>query len=462
MPTKLTKPLIDKASLTEEPHWEVGQDGKERLSSSLREATGSTYVIYDTKLPGFGVRVGATKKMFIVQKRFGAKIVKRIVGRYGEIDVDSARQRAREMLLMIWKGEDPQAEREKKKQAQKWTIERLLDDYVVAKRLQPRTVEDINHAKSLLKAWLPRQVDEFTTGKAVALFQELSRHGEITAAEYLKNNGIRAKTAEDIADAKIRARYESLQKRGGSQANRVFRYLRAAFQYHVDVHHDGMRANPVRVLSLQNLWNPTEPRDHTISLETDEIKRWLNAVIDYRAKHPTASDYLLLCILFGTRRRELARLRWEDVNFDENSLTLRKTKSGEDHTIPIGRVAGRILEKRRDENQEIGAPWVFHSRNIDNATGEHMHLVSPGKHLKVITELSRVVFTMHDLRRTFATTLNNKLRVSSITLAFAMNHAKKSNVTQQYVREKLEALREPLQEYEDYLLRFADREPLQG
>ena len=58
-----------------------------------------TYIVWDERLPGFGVRVGATRKVYVVQYRDGARKVRQPrVGVVGTIGLKDARTLAAKMM----------------------------------------------------------------------------------------------------------------------------------------------------------------------------------------------------------------------------------------------------------------------------------------------------------------------------------------------------------------------------
>lgn len=78
------------------------------------------------------------------------------------------------------------------------------------------------------------------------------------------------------------------------------------------------------------------------------------------------------------------------------------------------------------------------------------HIMEPRKAMLKVAELSGVTFTVHDLRRTFATTAES-LDLPAYALAFtqSMTH----DVTAGYIMRDVERLRKPMQRISDYLNR---------
>jgi hypothetical protein len=63
-------------------------------------------VYFDVDMPGFGLRVGTTKKTFIAQRDIMTKTYISTIGVYGIWTPEQARQEARERLLLLSKGID--------------------------------------------------------------------------------------------------------------------------------------------------------------------------------------------------------------------------------------------------------------------------------------------------------------------------------------------------------------------
>ena len=76
--------------------------------------------VMDTIVPSFGVRASATRKAFILVKRFpgSPNPTRRTIGAFGELTFEQARARARQWLELIGKGIDPAQAAEASRQAQ--------------------------------------------------------------------------------------------------------------------------------------------------------------------------------------------------------------------------------------------------------------------------------------------------------------------------------------------------------
>ena len=96
-----------------------------------------------------------------------------------------------------------------------------------------------------------------------------------------------------------------------------------------------------------------EMKRRTDALEAAQVAGWWSAVA--QLPNPTASAYLRGLLLTGARREELASLRWEDVDFTWNSLTIRDKVEGE-RVIPLTPYVASLLAGLPRRNE-----WVFSS-----------------------------------------------------------------------------------------------------
>lgn len=100
-----------------------------------------------------------------------------------------------------------------------------------------------------------------------------------------------------------------------------------------------------------------------------------------------------LLVFTGQRKGEIANLEWQDVDGKHIILPGRKTKNKREHVLPLGRHAFELLKQI-----EGGENYVFGTPADDKPFNGF------GKSTKrMLTETRLTHFTLHDLRRTFAT-----------------------------------------------------------
>ncbi len=126
------------------------------------------------------------------------------------------------------------------------------------------------------------------------------------------------------------------------------------------------------------------PRERVLSDEE------LKAV--WHAADGTFGFILRLLILTGARRSEISRLQWKDVA--EDRLTFPETKNGRSHTVPIGAFTKSILR-----TVERSGDFLFPGRGSDTFQGFATAKAMVDRRCPLPS------WTIHDLRRTFATNL---------------------------------------------------------
>lgn len=127
------------------------------------------------------------------------------------------------------------------------------------------------------------------------------------------------------------------------------------------------------------------------SLQREQLAPWFATIraID----NPILSAYLQGLLITGARRNELAALRWTDVDFEWNKMTI-SDKVEDARTIPLTPYLSSLLSALPRNNE-----WVFSSPKA-----ESRHIVAPTKaHQHALTAAKRPHVSIHGLRRTFGT-----------------------------------------------------------
>ena len=105
-----------------------------------------------------------------------------------------------------------------------------------------------------------------------------------------------------------------------------------------------------------------------------------------------------------------------------------------------------LFELFTRRHQHATSEYVFPS------TGKGGYVVEPRKQTAKVIEDSGVMFTIHDLRRTFIT-LAESLDISAYAVKRLINHKMTNDVTAGYIISDVERLRKPMQMITDTLLR---------
>lgn len=125
-----------------------------------------------------------------------------------------------------------------------------------------------------------------------------------------------------------------------------------------------------------------------------------NRLLDLAKKSGSKDIYplILLALDTGARRGEIVNIHWEDLDFANGQIWIRRTKNGEPRFVPMTTRVQAVLARRP---RRLGSPLVFNG----NATGKP---ISNGIREVFVNLLERAGisdFTFHDLRHTYASHL---------------------------------------------------------
>lgn len=169
---------------------------------------------------------------------------------------------------------------------------------------------------------------------------------------------------------------------GKSARAHALKDIRAFFNWCVPRY---LATSPAAGLKME----PQPSRDRVLT--SDELKRvWAAAET---MGYPFGTIVRLL-ILTGQRKTEIGGMRWEQVHGDRVELPATLVKNGRSHSFPLGPAAIALLPKARK------------SGPVFTATGSRDPYNGYTYHLKLLQKASQTTdWTLHDLRRTFATGL---------------------------------------------------------
>jgi integrase len=102
-------------------------------------------------------------------------------------------------------------------------------------------------------------------------------------------------------------------------------------------------------------YNVEEPRQVGIT----DWKAWRKAW--NKIPNPTRKAYHLFALLTGCRPGEAARVRWDGVKAKSRTLTIKKSKSGMDVTIPLSVPIVRVLRMARSVSTDTDH-YIFPAR----------------------------------------------------------------------------------------------------
>ena len=366
---------------------------------------GSRDVRWDDRMPGFGVRIYPSgMKSFVLSYRCQGRKRLMVLGRYGILTLEMARDKARQALVDSIGGCDPLDQRAKRNHGE--TITDLAQTYIerhakVHKRTWIADQRAIN--KYILPAWATKQVQNLERSDVARLHHDVGLTYPVTANRLL----------------------ELISKM--CELARIWGFV------------DETAINPARGITRFR----EEKRERFITPQ--ELPRLAEAIDN----DPNLfARYALWMFLFtGLRKSELLGAQWNHIDWDAKELTIEDTKNGTPLHLPLSSAAIQVL---RQVPRDADNPYIFPGR-VDG-----QHLVNIDKAWRRIRKAAKIEdVRLHDLRRTVGSWLaqsGNSLHL----IGRVLNH-KTPSTTQVYARFGNDHVRDALESLGQNLLGTAGK-----
>ena len=170
-----------------------------------------------------------------------------------------------------------------------------------------------------------------------------------------------------------------------------------------------------------------KPQKKNDALQREQLPAWFAAV--KQIGNPAISAYVQAMLLTGARPNELITVRWADVDFQWDSMTIRDKVEGL-RVIPLTPYVAHLLAVLPRRNE-----WVFSS--LTAASG---HLVEPRIAHDKACAVAGLDVTLHGLRRSFAS-LCEWIEMPAGIGAQIQGHKPQGVREQHYIRRPLDLLR---------------------
>jgi len=365
---------------------------KKRIDSLPFSDDFSVTFHWDESAPGLGLKISATKKVFVAQGKVRGKTCRVTLGTYGKITLDQARDMAKKAASQMLQGVNPNDEKKREKALQV-TMGKAVDDFLAARKLKPSTRADIE------------------------------KHMRVSFPDWQK------KPVASITRKMVSNRFLKLSKGAPVQTNLSFRYLRSILNYARATYRDTddmplLPENPVQAIGDQRLWNRVQPRNGKIPL--DKIGKAWNILTEYRicptrtTSGRSLGDATAFIMLTGCRIGEACNLKWENVNLEEKWWHIHDPKNRNSVTLPLPEMLCNILNERPRKSE-----FVFPSRS---GVGHITEIRTP---LKKLSEAAGVKINAHDLRRTFRS-IAGGIRIPFDLCKLLLNHTSQDVTTMHY------------------------------
>lgn len=391
---------------------------------------------YDTDAPGLGLRVTAAGvKSYIFQGYVHDKQFRLTIGDVNAWRLDtparsqdnSARKEARRLQMMCDAGIDPRQEKiDRKAEAEKCKLEA---DRKAAK-VSSAWSDYLQHLQTTISAKTKRQRSERYIRDHILLSsaggqQKLRGNGPTVPGPLYPLMDL---PLSALTDKKIAEWLDQEASHRPTKAAHAYRLLRAFIGWLAehDVYKGLVDAGVCSTQKVKEHLPPGQAKDDC--LQREQLATWFSAV--RQLDNPVITAYLQALLLTGTRREELATLRWADVDFQWASITVRDKIEGE-RTIPLPPYASQLLAALPRRNQ-----WVFSSPKASGG-----RLVEPSKaHSRALEAAALPHISLHGLRRSFGT-LAEWVEAPAGVVAQIMGHKPSAIAEKHYRRRPLDLLR---------------------
>lgn len=394
-----------------------------KITKTAVEALKAGELLWDADhrevVKGFGARRQKRDVFYLVRYRMpGGRQRFFGIGRHGSPwTPDTARAEAKRLLGLVAAGTDPHDEKSKVRRAE--TFGREVERYLA-------------HKKAVMK---------------LRAYEEVERHLK-THAKPLHRS-----TLTVIDRRTVALRLGEIETGSGPVArNRVRSSLSAFFTWTVK---EGLlEINPVAGTrkaeegrSRERVLSDAELAEIWAELEADQF-----------------GDIVRLLALTGQRREEIGGLRWCEIDLEHGVITLAaaRTKNSREHIVPLSPLALSILERQPRRKSADGKPrdfvfglgkggfsgWSDCKAALDERVLAARQQRDPKA--KALPD-----WRLHDLRRTAATVMADRLGVLPHLIEAVLNHVSghRSGVAGVYNRAKYETeMREALERWAGHIM----------
>ncbi len=320
---------------------------------------------FDAAQRGLGIRVAPSGlKTWFVMRRVHTRMTRKTLGRYPDLSLSEARLQAGELLSDMAKGHKPE-----RKFAPVFSA--VMLDWFDKDQKGKRGIAEKRRALSV---------------------DVLPKLGPVPI--------------DAIGKSDIRSIIDGIVARGAPiHANRVLAYLRRLFNWAVE--RDIITMSPAEKIRAPA---PEKSRDRTLT--GAELAAVWTAASTFAAPFRV---YFQLLILTGQRRNEVAGALWREFDLERGEWTIpaSRAKNGSAHLVHLAPEAVAIL---------AATPRVHGSDFVFTTTGTTP--ISGFSKMKAILDRQSGVtgWTIHDLRRTFATIGTGELGIDPVVMDKILNH----------------------------------------
>ena len=398
--------------------------------------------MWDVTAPGLGLRATpAGKPAYVFQSVYQGKDIRLTIGSPAAWSIPDAQAKARELQRLIDEGKDPR------------DLKREAIAAVEAKRQQEQEQEQAD------------KVAAVTVGEAWAAYvaertphwgdlhrkdhERLTRAGGETSKRGTRGRGVTIAgplhpllglALRDLTAPVIEAWAAREAQTRPTAARLAWRLLKAFLGWCAEQPEYAPvlpSVNPAKTKKAREALGKAKAKDD--SLLKEQLPAWFAAVRSIG--NQTVAAYLQTLLLTGARPGEVLAMRWDDLNTQWRSLTIRDKVEGE-RVIPLTPYVHHLLAALPRRNEFVFAS----SRNENTPLAEPNHAHDKACKVAAIDGL-----TLHGLRRSFGT-LSEWLEAPSGVVAQIQGHKPSATAEKHYRVRPLDLLRVHHERIEGWIL----------
>ncbi|MCJ8502962.1 tyrosine-type recombinase/integrase [Desulfatitalea alkaliphila] len=380
--------------------------------------------LWDSVVPGLGVRATASAKVFIFQSRLAGKSIRIRIGDVRTWSIDSAdppgaRQEGRRLQGLIDKGIDPRLDKQR-------TVADTARQQAEAQREKATVAQAwAAYIEDRAPKWSERHLADHQRAASPGGEKKRRGKGKTKPGALAPLMGLRL---AEVTPEQVKAWASSEAAKRGTQTRIAFDALRAFINW-CATHPDYAGMASTDACSTRTKRDTLPKRGvKDDCLQREQLNAWFGAVRGL--SNPAMAAYLQALLLTGARRNELAGLRWDDLDFRWNSMTIHDKVDGE-RTIPLTPYLKTLLTPLPRRNA-----WVFSSPKAASGRLEEPRI----PHNRAIAAAGIEGLTLHGLRRSFGT-LSEWVEVPAGVVAQIMGHKPSATAEKHYRRRPLDLLR---------------------
>lgn len=384
----------------------------------------------------------AGAKSYVFEAKLNRTTIRRTIGDVRAWKIPDAREESNRLRVLLEGGTDPR-ELERKQAADKATkAAQVGADAVTVGDAWRRYIAEGSPKRR--DNWKPRYVADMAKMSDPGGEKKKRGQGQTLPGHLAP---LMAWRLSDVTEDALTVWFKTESRRSKHQATRALMMFRGFLRWcstepalRALVDRDAGKAPAI----MDNLPESTRRTD---ALEAAQVSSWWTGVA--QLSNPGASAYLRALVLTGARREEMAALKWSDVDFRWQKLTIAD-KVGDTRTIPLTAYLSWLLASLPRGKGADGkpSPYVFASASKSGRIADPR-----SSHEKALQSAGIDALTLHGLRRSFSL-LGEAAGAPAGAIAQVMGH-RPSATAEGYRPRSVDALRPFLQRIEDHILTLA-------